>query len=268
MTIKTAMVGQILSALAMIPPLMATDPAYGEKTGEVRDEQAREAPGKNSWGDDPLPAGVLDHVLAAAEAAWSQQEIVIRSSHPAHTQATALFLERGDRGWQRALADAPAVLGRAGIVPPGEKREGDGRTPGGLFPLDFAFGYGTSSSTRMPSRAVGEDDVWVDDPHAPDYNRLTKKSATKAKSFEIMKSSSGQYKLGLVIAYNTNPIVAGLGSAIFIHIRDEAGKPTAGCVAFTEETLIEILQRLDPEKRPYVAVLTNHGERGATSPHR
>ena len=58
-----------------------------------------------------------------------------------------------------------AVIGRNGFAPPGEKCEGDGRTPSGLFRLKTAFGYPPSVPTQMPYRQSQEDDLWIDDPN-------------------------------------------------------------------------------------------------------
>jgi L,D-peptidoglycan transpeptidase YkuD (ErfK/YbiS/YcfS/YnhG family) len=44
-------------------------------------------------------------------------------------------------------------------------------------------------------------------------------------------------------------VVPGLGSAIFLHVAAPGLRPTAGCVAFSREDLLEILSRLGPEAR-------------------
>jgi L,D-peptidoglycan transpeptidase YkuD (ErfK/YbiS/YcfS/YnhG family) len=97
-------------------------------------------------------------------------------------------------------------------------------------------------------------DIWVDDPQADDYNRWTKIQETKAASYEMMKREDNQYKYGIVIEYNTDPIIKGNGSAIFLHIWKGEGIPTAGCVAVSEEDIVKILDWLDPVAAPLIFI--------------
>ena len=68
-----------------------------------------------------------------------------------------------------------------------------------------------------------------------------------------MKRHDDLYKYGIVVEYNTNPVVKGRGSAIFFH---NLGWPctTTGCVALQEGNLRELLEWLNPSKKP-VALL-------------
>ena len=83
-----------------------------------------------------------------------------------------------------------------------------------------------------------------------DYNRWVKKAETLAASYEFMKRDDNLYKYGVVIEYNTDPVIKGNGSAIFLHIWKGEGIPTAGCVAVSEEDIIKILGWLDPAASP------------------
>jgi L,D-peptidoglycan transpeptidase YkuD (ErfK/YbiS/YcfS/YnhG family) len=108
----------------------------------------------------------------------------------------------------------------------------------------------------MPYRQVTSDDLWVDDINADDYNRWVTRGATRASSFEVMRRKDDLYKYGIVVEYNTNPVIKSYGSAIFIHIWRGKGKPTAGCVALSEEDIIRILRWLNPAARPLVVMGT------------
>jgi L,D-peptidoglycan transpeptidase YkuD (ErfK/YbiS/YcfS/YnhG family) len=160
------------------------------------------------------------------------------------------LFDRQDAGWSLLTGPLPAMVGRNGFARPGEKREGDGRTPAGLFPLEFAFGYAPSITTKMPYRQATHDDLWVDDVHATDYNQWVRRGQTAASSFEEMKLGDHRYRYGLVTGYNRHPVVAGLGSAIFIHVWLEEGISTSGCVALAEADMVAILEWLDPGKKP------------------
>jgi len=167
-----------------------------------------------------------------------------------HLQA----FEKREGTWRQAFDPMKAVVGRSGIARQGEKREGDGRTPSGLFRLGPAFGYAPQIRTKMPYRQAKPDDLWVDDPQAPDYNRWVKQSETQAASYEKMKRDDDQYKYGIVIDYNTEPVIPGNGSAIFLHVWKNPESPTAGCVAVSEENIVRLLDWLDPAAHPVIVI--------------
>jgi L,D-peptidoglycan transpeptidase YkuD (ErfK/YbiS/YcfS/YnhG family) len=53
------------------------------------------------------------------------------------------------------------------------------------------------------------------------------------------------YDIVVVLGFNDNPVVPGKGSAIFMHIARQGYSPTAGCIAFSREDLLEILKNCD-----------------------
>jgi len=57
------------------------------------------------------------------------------------------------------------------------------------------------------------------------------------------------YDLVVVVGHNDDPPVPGLGSAIFIHLRRDDHGPTAGCVAFARDDLLDLLGRLTADSR-------------------
>jgi L,D-peptidoglycan transpeptidase YkuD (ErfK/YbiS/YcfS/YnhG family) len=178
--------------------------------------------------------------------------LVVDNSSFFFTKTTIYAMEKRGDDWQMAFDPLDAVIGRNGFTPVGEKREGDGKTPSGIYPLKMAFGYDEIVKTKMPYRQTLADDLWVDDPNADDYNHWAKKQETRAASYEIMKRDDNLYKYGIVIEYNTNPVIKGNGSAIFLHIWKGEGIPTAGCVAVSEENIIKILEWLDPAASPLI----------------
>lgn len=171
-------------------------------------------------------------------------------------RATIYALERTTKGWELRSGPLPGVIGRNGFAPPGEKREGDGRAPTGLFSLESAFGYAPAMTTRMPYRQATEDDLWIDDVNAPDYNTWVKRGQTNATSFEVMKLKDIRYRHGLVTGYNRNPVIREYGSGIFVHVWLYDGYPTSGCVAFDEAALVSILGWLDPAQQPQILMGT------------
>ncbi len=199
------------------------------------------------------------------KAGRSTQVLFVRNTDAAATAAAVYAAEKKRGTWVAALGPFEAVIGKNGFAAPGEKREGDGKTPSGMFRLGTAFGYAPAVDTRMPYRQATNDDLWVDDAAAEDYNRWVKKGETRARSYEKMRRDDERYKYGLVIEYNTLPVIRGLGSAIFLHLWKEPGVPTEGCVALSEGDMLRLLGWLDPAAQPLVIL----GARNtAKEPHR
>ncbi|GFO70338.1 hypothetical protein GMLC_39170 [Geomonas limicola] len=172
------------------------------------------------------------------------------------SQGTLYPLTREHGGWRPApgFVAVAVNLGRNGVAPPWEKREGDGRTPSGLFPLTGSFGAGADAPGRLPYRQVGPDDLWVDDPLSPDYNRPVLRGTGAPRSFERLLRPDQLYRWVLVLDYNSDPVLRGLGSAIFLHLERAPGATTSGCVSLNEPDLLRLLAWLDPERHPKLAL--------------
>jgi L,D-peptidoglycan transpeptidase YkuD (ErfK/YbiS/YcfS/YnhG family) len=184
----------------------------------------------------------------------SQQIILVHKRNKQSSEYLVYLLQKHNNKWNLFSEPMNASVGRNGVAPIGKKREGDGKTPAGIFLIKRTFGYNESINSKMPYQQVSDDDLWVDDPNAPDYNQWVKKAETRAASFEKMKRADEQYKYGIIIKYNTDPVIKGYGSAIFLHVWKEKNSPTAGCVAVSEKNMIKILSWLDPKADPMIII--------------
>ncbi len=191
-----------------------------------------------------------DRVLSALPLENRQALVVTPCIRGPLWSARLVVMEKHGEDWRRILGPFRAVAGKNGFALPGEKREGDGKTPSGRFAVEHAFGYAQRVATALPYRLIAHDDIWVDDPLSADYNRWMKKREAGVLSFEEMKRRDGLYRYGLVIGYNRNPVVKGFGSAIFLHVWKGCNIPTSGCVALAENDVVAILARLDPSRQP------------------
>jgi L,D-peptidoglycan transpeptidase YkuD (ErfK/YbiS/YcfS/YnhG family) len=185
--------------------------------------------------------------------AESRQAIVVDRVADLPSGVALRLYERDSSGWRLLDGTIPAVAGRNGFAPTGEKREGDGRTPSGVFPLERGFGY-EPTGTHLPFIVLTPEMIWIDDPGSGRYNTLAEKSEGEGLSYEIMRRADDLYKYGIVVEYNTREIVPGAGSAIFFHVWRDTATPTAGCVAAAEPDIVRILRWLDPAALP-LAVL-------------
>jgi len=183
----------------------------------------------------------------------SRQAVVVDRVAESPSVTALRLYERSSGSWRQLDGTIPAMAGRNGFAPLGEKREGDGRTPSGVFPLQRAFGY-EPFETRLTYLVLTPNQIWIDDPGSCLYNTLAEKKEGEGFSYEIMRRVDDLYKYGIVIEYNTREIVPGAGSAIFFHIWRNPLTPTAGCVAMAEPDIVRLLRWLDPAAHP-LAVL-------------
>lgn len=184
----------------------------------------------------------------------NQQIITVKPINT--TQARLTLWENINGQWERRYGPIAAVVGRTGIALANQKREGDGHTPSGNYPLSLAFGYETTIKTQMNYRQATATDFWVDEVSSADYNRWVNSKPAQG-SYEVMRRSDDLYRYGVVIDYNTNPIVPGNGSAIFLHVWKNYYKPTSGCVAISQRHLRNILEKLDRSKNPLMMIHKN-----------
>jgi L,D-peptidoglycan transpeptidase YkuD (ErfK/YbiS/YcfS/YnhG family) len=168
------------------------------------------------------------------------------------TTATLTAYERTGEGWRRAFGPWTSNVGTKGIAPPGEKREGDGRTPSGVYGFDFFFGVAADPGVKFPYRRItSRSIVWDDDPASPLYNTWVDLDRQQAGADPEPMYTTPAYDHGAVIAYNAAR-TPGLGSAIFLHV--STGGPTAGCVSLPAPQLIEVLRWLDPTHDPRIVI--------------
>lgn len=136
------------------------------------------------------------------------------------------------------------ALGRGGVRI--DKREGDGATPAGAFPLRrllFRADRLDRPVTGLSVDTIRADDGWCDDPKDPAYNRPIR--LPFSASHEKLWRDDALYDLVAVIGHNDDPPVPGMGSAIFLHVAKPDWGPTEGCVALTRGDLLRLLAACD-----------------------
>ena len=66
----------------------------------------------------------------------------------------------------------------------------------------------------------------------------------------FMRRPDDQYRLGVVVQHNADPVVAGRGSCIFLHIWMGPKVGTSGCTAVEAKHMEALLRWLDPQAKP------------------
>jgi L,D-peptidoglycan transpeptidase YkuD (ErfK/YbiS/YcfS/YnhG family) len=140
----------------------------------------------------------------------------------------------------------PCAIGRGGALPAVDKREGDGATPLGRWPIRCVlFRPGAAvppAGLRLPWRWIRAEDGWSDGVGDPEYNRPVRHP--HRFSAERLVREDGAYDVIVVLGHNDAPPVQGLGSAVFLHCSE--GRPTAGCVAVEKDALLAVLAQMAP----------------------
>jgi L,D-peptidoglycan transpeptidase YkuD (ErfK/YbiS/YcfS/YnhG family) len=140
------------------------------------------------------------------------------------------------------------AVGHGGIAV--KIREGDGITPVGTWPLRMVlYRPDRMAAPRcvLPVAPLRPQDGWCDTPTDADYNTLVR--LPHPGSAESMWRDDHLYDVVVVVGYNDNPVIAGKGSAIFLHLARADFTPTAGCVALALPDLLEALAQLTPNDR-------------------
>jgi L,D-peptidoglycan transpeptidase YkuD (ErfK/YbiS/YcfS/YnhG family) len=135
------------------------------------------------------------------------------------------------------------ALGKAGVIAAADKREGDNKSPVGLWPIRRVLYrpdvYPDGPVTDLAIQPIVPDDGWCDAPDDPAYNRPVK--LPYPASAERMWRDDHVYDLVVVLGHNDDPPVPGLGSAIFLHLARQNYPGTEGCVALARADVEALL---------------------------
>jgi len=183
-------------------------------------------------------------VTALPAASEARQMIV--TACVGHTTASISMHEKDAAGIWRQLLTTPGFIGKNGL---GKEREGDHKTPRGVFRIDRAFGIQPDPGCHMPYRQVDEYDYWSGD-HRPGmrYNEMV-----SLKDYPDLDTENSEHLISFGVCYNYclnmgyNPDrVPGLGSALFIHSFCPTAPYTAGCIALPDAVMREVIRKIRP----------------------
>lgn len=195
----------------------------------------------------PVPAG--------ADIGNATQVVGVSVPSASSTTGTLTAWSLAPGGWSVSLSPRTASVGAAGT---GVAAEGVARTPAGTFSLTSAFGRAANPGTALPYRVIDTQDWWVSDASSPSYNQYVRCAAGSCpfdeSAGENLWAQGAVYQYAVVIDYN-RARTPGAGSAIFLHVSN--GRPTAGCVAVDQASLVALLQWLAPGAAPVIHIGVN-----------
>ena len=135
------------------------------------------------------------------------------------------------------------AIGKKGIKK--KVKEGDNVTPKGKYKI-IKFFYRADKlkkvETVLKKIKIKKSMIWCDDVRSKFYNKLT--YLPNNNSHEKLFRNDNIYDLILVLNYNSNPVIKGKGSAIFIHVAKKKFTSTHGCIALQKKDLLNLLQNI------------------------
>lgn len=124
-----------------------------------------------------------------------------------------------------------------------QKREGDGASPIGLWPMRRVF-YRPDRlerpKTGLPIVPLQAHDGWCDAAGHPLYNLPV--SRPFEASHEALWREDQAYDLIVELGYNDTPVIDQRGSAIFFHLSKPGFPPTEGCIAIARFNMLAVLR--------------------------
>jgi L,D-peptidoglycan transpeptidase YkuD (ErfK/YbiS/YcfS/YnhG family) len=175
----------------------------------------------------------------------------------------SIVVGRNGLGWGIGFVPTDDAHVRPGSDP--VKREGDGKSPAGVFALGTAFGYASEplQGLKMPYLNLTSSIECVDDPRSKHYNRIVDRSVVVPdwNSSEHMRNAGESYRWGIVVDHNStvtgdaNLPEPGGGSCVFLHIWHSHDQGTAGCTAMPQTDLKTLMTWLNPARKPVLVQL-------------
>ena len=186
-----------------------------------------------------------DWVAALPQAQDAEQLFVVAGV--GETTATVSLHEKNDAGRWKQVMTTPGYIGRNGL---GKQAEGDGKTPGGTFTFNAAFGIAEDPGCAIAYHQVTGDDYWSGDQrkgyHYNEMVSIKDLPDLNTGDSEHLADFDPAYRYALNLSYNEEG-TPGLGSAIFVHCLRPDRPFTGGCVAIPAEQMLALMQHVRPD---------------------
>lgn len=216
---------------------------------------------------------VITAPVFAVALGGSTQLVVVTTERWDATEGRLQAFERTAQGWQPHGVAFDVAVGRSGSAwgkglhpaQPGtpQKREGDGRSPAGIFAIGPAFGYAPRLTSGLPYQPMRDTSYCMDVPDSPYYNRIVDADVVGAEAvagstepmrLDLHNKGDRRYREGFVIEHNPKATPGG-GSCIFAHLWRTPGEATAGCTAMEPARMTTLLTWLNASAQPRFVLL-------------
>lgn len=175
------------------------------------------------------------------EANDAEQLVIVQGTKG--SDAKFSFHERDNTsGEWHEIISCNAYIGKKGW---GKTKEGDMKTPRGVYTFTKAFGILEDPGCSMPYTQVDDSHYWVGDSNSERYNTFVSTrdyDDFNHKDSEHIIDYTLAYKYCLNVSYNLDG-TPNKGSAIFLHCQTK-NKFTGGCVAIPVDDMREVLRHV------------------------
>lgn len=204
----------------------------------------------------------------------NKQIVVVQTPDWDEVQGTLSRFSWENGSWKRVGEDWPIVVGKSGMAwgsgmknfnnTDGPiKKEGDKRSPAGVFLLGSAFGYALDpAGIQVPYIPVVSTTMCIEDGNSSFYNQIIDEVEEQAdwNSTDHMLRKDDLYEWGVFVANNSPNAQAGKGSCIFLHVWRQSDSGTAGCTAMEKANMKALIEWLDPAKAPILIQMPTAAE--------
>lgn len=179
--------------------------------------------------------------VASLKAANRYSKIMVVSTNSTSSRkGTFEYFKKSQGVWKKVISTS-AQLGKLGI---NKTREGDKKTPSGLFTFTRLMGIAANPGVKMSYHRIDDNDYWCGETY---YNQLVDEDkqehiCSKTKD-EYLMDYKGPYQYVAVLNYNTSNTV-GKGSGIFLHCLTNTGH-TLGCVGISKSHMRTVMRDID-----------------------
>lgn len=204
----------------------------------------------------------------------SLQLILVITDTIHSTKGRLYYFDRND-SWNQAGGEAKAALGKNGLgwgrgihnfIPEDfpVKKEGDGKSPAGIFKVEAAFGFAQPEEMKhlkIPYIHINDMLECIDDVKSEYYNQVVYRDSVDKidwNSSEKMHRYGKWYEQGIIIEQNSDTIINGAGSCIFIHNWVDPDETSMGCTEMDAPYLTELIKWLDNKKNPVFVQLPKY----------
>jgi len=201
----------------------------------------------------------------------SQQLLIVCAKNWTTAKGIVKRFDKSRSGsWEPVGEAIPVRLGRNGMgwgvglhepvtKKDPQKKEGDLKTPTGMFWLSTAFGTDPADEKKykMPFIHIKPTTEAVDDPSSNYYSQIVDTALIEDRDWNSSEKMGKKsvYDLGVVINHNLPVQDPSAGSCIFMHAWEAPHRPTTGSVAMSAENLREVMKWLDIKKKPTIAII-------------
>lgn len=228
---------------------------YNKKLEEIKEDEGKIEEKQNSTDKENASNNnkSTSQIGISSTVASKRSSQIITVVSKGGSYGELVFWEKDSNDEWILMDKVSARLGQNGMKAASEVYEMDKSTPTGIYSLTEAFGINADPGSKIRYRQLDGTEYWVDDVNSDYYNTMQFGEADgRWSSAEKLIEFEGYYNYSLVIDYNRWPVIPGKSSAIFLHC--DLGSYTYGCVAIPQENLVNIINRLDPEKDPFIII--------------